>query len=239
MQQNGDSIDFAWVQQGILRGLESSGMNPHHLQALQEKVRAISERLESFRTRRAEMGNSGRFSLKGLQDAEQEEAAKVAGELKRLMDSTHLENNLRQKRQALQKGRTSDANELLTEIRGLREDIRVNSTMNSIAAMNIPFTDTLRYEQLYRDALAAGDFITARALEEWPIKSPISPELRQQGQRQRADALDPLLSKEIRELETLHEQFTRITRDALQELPLQDDPIARMAAGELESREGQ
>jgi hypothetical protein len=241
MQQNGDTLDFSWVQSRILQSLEAQGMNPDHLEALRQKVRGINELLESFRAKRKEMGDSGRYSAKGLEEAAAELAANVAGEIKRLMDDTHLRNNLAQKRAKLQASPPGDTTQrLLDAINGLREDLRVQSTQYSIQALGIAPNDSVQFHLLYQEALERNDIITQRALEEWPIRSPISDALRQQGQRQREMARDPLLSREIQDLETLHEQFTRITKDALQELPLPSrDPLEAMARGESDAREGQ
>jgi hypothetical protein len=117
--------------------------------------------------------------------------------------------------------------------------LKVQSAQWAISGLGIQADDQLRFEMLYREALERGDVVVQRAVEEWPLRSPISAELRQQGQRARDAAKDPLLAKEIADLEALHAQRQRVLKDALAELPLEPvDEIARMAAGESVIGEG-
>jgi hypothetical protein len=187
-QNNGDVGDFGWVQRKILEGLTRDGANPDHLAVLGEKIAAIELHLQTFRTKRRQLGDSGKYTRQGLEEAARELAAPIAGEIKRLLDTTHLKNNLAQKRTKLQPPATGD----------MADRIIAHFTM-------------MELRTIYQ---AQGVNIA-------------------QGQQQRQATLNPMLAKEVRELETLHEQFQRITKDALQELPLPTpDPIAEVAAGQ-------
>jgi hypothetical protein len=233
---NGNVGDFGWVQSKILEGLIRDGFNLDFVESLREKIAAIEMHLQAFRATRQQLGDSGKYTPQGLVEAERELAAPVAGEIRRLMDAAHLKNNLVQKRAKLQPPATGD---MADRIIAAFEVMEIRTLFQPMILLSNPQTggvtvDTIKADQLYRDAMQRGDLRAMAALEGWPLGSPVSAELIAQGQQQRHEATNPLLAKEIRELETLHEQFQRITQDALAELPLpQDDPIAVIARGEI------
>jgi hypothetical protein len=241
VESNGDIASFGWVQGRILQSMASDGtLNPDHAAGLAKDISAIESLLQGYRARRKQLGDSGKYTAAGLREAEAELAAPVIAEIRKILDPRHLDNNIAQKRRALQAGPPGDpTQQLLHEIRALREDIAVQNTQYAIQAMKLA-DDPLKAEMLYKEALAGHDHLTQKALERWPLRSPISDELRRQGEAQRESAGNPLLAAEVRELEALRTERQRVLRDALQELPLpQPDPIAEMAAGGSVGGEGQ
>jgi hypothetical protein len=226
MEGNGNASDFAWIQHQILQALLRDGANPDHIEGLSQKVAAVEGLLAGFRAKRRQLGDSGRYTAEGLKQAELELATPIAGEIKRLLDTAHLQNNLNQKRGGLQLGATGDMADriirhfTLMELRTIyqAQGVNDNPTLATVA---------------YQEAMRRDDHLAMEALEGWPLSCPVPAGLIAQGQQQRQASLNPVLAKEVRELETLHEQYQRITRDALQELPLPKvDVTAQIAAGQ-------
>jgi hypothetical protein len=225
-QSNGDVGDFGWVQRAILDGLIRSGANPDHVEGLRQKVAAVEGLLEGFRSKRRQLGDSGRFTAEGLKQAELELAAPIAGEITRLLDTGHLRVNLNQKRAKLQPAAAGDVADRIIRHFTMME---LRTIFQAQGVTGDPIQASIAYQQ----AMRRDDHLAMEALESWPLGSPVPADLIAQGQRQRQASLNPVLAKEVQELEVLHEQYQRLTRDALGELPLsQPDPIAQLAAGQ-------
>jgi hypothetical protein len=231
MEENGrpgEVFDLAYRH--TLQALQADGMDPGHLEGLKSKIGAMSEVLRQFRAERQKLGDSGRFTMAGLMEAERELAAKFAGEIKRLGDTAHLAGNIKQHEAKLTPApKGSDVQQLLQywrlmEVRGYLGQ--------AIAA------DPLQAEVIYRDALAKGQHEILEALETWPIKSPVSAELISQGQQARLEARDPVVAAQLRSLRTLQQVMESAARDAISELPLGQDALQQLASGEATTSEG-
>jgi hypothetical protein len=233
-QRNGDVGDFGWVQRKILEGLTREGANPDHLAVLGEKIAAIETHLQAFGAKRRQLGDSGKYTRQGLEEAERELAAPVAGEIRKLMDDTHLRNNILQTERELANTTKSDPTEALVNF--WREmEYRTIFQQMGVAG------DPIKANLAYREALAKGDVLAMQALENWPLGSPVDDAaLLAQGRQARDAARNPIAAKKLSELRQLQAAMSRVARDALQELPLQQaDPIAAMARGESVSAEGE
>jgi hypothetical protein len=227
--QPGELFDLSYNH--ILQGLQAEGLNPDLLQGLREKVSAISGLLQTFRAKRREAGDSGKFSAAGLLQVEAELASRIAGEIKRVADTGHLQGNIAQHNAKLQRKPQSDATERL--IATLRHQ-EIRYTVQALIG-NDPF----KADELYRDAMRENNVELMEALEGWPLRSPVSPELIVQGRAQRDAAVDPVAAKARDELLTLKHMLESAGRDAIAELPLtQADQLQQLAAGEAVGREG-
>jgi hypothetical protein len=226
-QSNGDIGDFGWVQRKILEGMTREGANPDHLAMLGEKIAAIETHLEAFRAMRKRLGDSGKYTAAGLREAERELAAPIAGEIKKLMDDTHLRNNILQTERELANTTKPDPTEALVNFWREMEYRTIYQQMG-IAG------DPIKANLAYREALARGDVLAMQSLENWPLGSPVNDaELIAQGREARDMARNPLAAKKLSELRQLQEAMSRVARDALQELPLPaPDPIAQAAGHE-------
>jgi hypothetical protein len=79
-----------------------------------------------------------------------------------------------------------------------------------------------------------------QALENWPLGSPVDDaELLTQGRQARDAARNPIAAKKLDELRQLQAAMSRVARDALHELPLEQvDPLQQLARGEGASEGG-
>jgi hypothetical protein len=226
-QSNGDIGDFGWVQRKILEGLTREGANPDHISALGEKIAAIETHLQTFQTKRRQLGDSGRFTRQGLEEAERELAAPVAGEIRKLMDDTHLRNNILQVERESANTTKPDPTEALVNF---WKEMEIRTVYQALGIVGDPVKANLAY----REALSRQDHLAMQALENWPLGSPVDDaELIAQGREARDAARNPIAAKKLGELRQLQAAMARVAKDALQELPLaQADPIAAQAAGQ-------
>jgi hypothetical protein len=228
MEGNGtrDIGSFAWVHTKILEGLEASGMNPDHVEALRQKVAGMTQALQEFRAKCQALEASRKYSAQGLADAAVEEAAKAAGVIRRVGDNRYLLDNIRQTEAQLTPAKPDPAESLL----GFWRQMEIRSTL---AAQGTGPEDPLKAEFAYRAALERGDHDTLLALEGWPLGSPVSPGLISQGQQQRDAHRNPIAAAKLHDLQALQEAMAQAVHDALAELPLStDDPMARQAGAE-------
>jgi hypothetical protein len=225
-QSNWD-IDFGWVQRKILEGLTRDGANPDHLAMLGEKIAAIEAHLQAFRAKRRQLGDSGKYTRQGLEEAERELAAPIAGEIRKLMDDTHLRNNILQTGRELANTTKPDPAETLMHFWKEMEIRTVYQAMGIVG-------DPLKANLAYREALSRQDHLAMQALENWPLGLPVDDAaLIAQGREARDAARNPIAAKKLSELRQLQVAMSQIAKDALQELPLPSpDPIAEVAAGQ-------
>jgi hypothetical protein len=209
-----------------LRALEASGMQADYLKSLQEKLQGMGEVLRKYRAKRRALGDSGRYTAHGLEEAAADEAAKAAGELRRIGEMSGLLDNLRQVEEQLKPQAKADPTEALLSF---WRQMEIRSTL---VGQGISPADPIMADMTYRAALERGDSDTMQALEGWPLKCPVSPELVAQGQQQRAAALNPVAAQRRDQLAHFRDTLAQSVADALRELPLaQPDPIAAMAQG--------
>jgi hypothetical protein len=233
MQLNGspDDSEFELTYRAVLRSLEADGsMDAGHLAGLRQKIGAMAEVLGQFRQQRKKLGDSGRFTMAGLMDAERELAVKFAGELRRLGDTARLRDNIKQHEAKLTPApKGNDTQQLLVYWRLME----VRGYLGQAIA-----SDPLQAEAIYRAALAEGQHEILEALETWPIKSPVSAELIAEGQQLRMEARDPALAAQLRSLRTLQQIIESAVKDAISELPLGQDALQQLASGEATTSEG-
>jgi hypothetical protein len=222
----GELDSFEWVWHRRLLALEARGGNPDHLANLRQKVAGITAALQEFRTQRKALGDSGTYTAQGLADKAAEEAAKAAGVIQRICDSTYLREHIRQTQAQLKPQGKADPTEALL---GFWKQMEIRSTL---ANQGIGPDDPLKANIAYRDALERGDHETLLALEGWPLGSPVDAALIQEGQAQRQTAVNPIAAAKLHELTQLQEHLARAVKDALQELPLASpDPLVARASG--------
>jgi hypothetical protein len=224
---NGNVGDFGWVQSKILEGLIRDGFNLDFVESLREKIAAIEMHVQAFRATRQQLGDSGKYTPQGLVEAERELAVPVAGEIRKLMDDTHLRNNILQTERELNSTTKPDPTEALVNFWREMEYRTIYQQMGIVG-------DPIKANLAYREALAKGDVLAMRSLENWPLGSPVDDvALLAQGREARDMARNPLAAKKLSELRQLQEAMARVARDALQELPLaQPDPLEQLARGE-------
>jgi hypothetical protein len=194
MEDNTDT--FLFVQPQVIRGLEADGLDPDYVGGLRDKVAGVSQVLQAFHRQRRQLGDSGKYTRQGLEEAERELAAKASGEITRLLDTslTHVSNNIKQVEQALKPQGKPD---VMSELLSLWKQMEIRQVLLAQGVAD----DPLRAETVYRDALAQGDFLCAEALEGWPLGCPIRNEsLLAQGCQAREVALNPLAGKQRAEL---------------------------------------
>jgi hypothetical protein len=218
-QQPGEAFDLTYAH--LMQGLQAEGLNPDLLQGLREKVSAISGLLQTFRAKRREAGDSGKYSRDGLLQVEAELASRIAGEIRRVADVSHLANNIRQHEEKLRPKPIGDATErLIATLR--QQEIR-------FSIQGLIGNDALKANELYMTAMAEHNVEVMESLEGWPLRSPVSPELIVQGRAQRAAAVDPVAAKARDELVMLKRTLEAAARDAISELPLaQADQLQHM-----------
>jgi hypothetical protein len=225
----GEQFDLSYHH--VVQAHEADGMDPGHLDGLKSKIGAMAEVLRRFRAERQTLGDSGKYTMAGLMDAERELAATFAGEIKRLGDVSGLKDNIRQHEAKLKPQPTGDATErLIATLR--QQEIRY-------AIQGMVGTDPLKVGEIYREALRDGNLEIMTAIEHWPLRCPVAAELMAEGQQARLEARDPVVAAQLRSLRTLQQTIERAVKDAISELPLaQADQLQQLAAGESESREG-
>jgi hypothetical protein len=185
-----------------------------------------------------EMAASGKYIPQGLQAEERSLAATTAGQMRRTLDATHIQNNLLVARAQLTPTVEGDPS---TRLLRFWQQMEVRATLERTGLTLIdPVTgslryDTLKFRALYEDALLRRDGLMQEALEQWPIlgsQHPLDEELRAEGRAQRQRARDPIAAARLAELERLHEAYESTLADALQELPREViDPLLEMAQG--------
>jgi hypothetical protein len=228
-RSNGDRDDFGWVQGEIIRGLRAEGFHADHLSILETKTTAISDAIRAFHDQRQALAASGRYSARGLSEVLQDLAVRTAADVRRLLDDTHLKNNIKQVRDTL-KPVKMDPMESLTRLWRLMEIRQL------YASEGLATGDTIKGRQAFYEAQAAGDVDAMEALSTWPRQGVLPPELKAEVRRVQEEARDPLTAQKLRDLEALQAQWDRLKRDALQALPLpQADPVAEVARGEASS----
>lgn len=208
-------------------------MDPKAVEGLRNRGQVVAAALAEFRAKRQALGDSGKFTRQGLEDAIGEIAAATAGIIRRTMDDSSLRDKIGQHKQRLATTTKADpTTELVNfwkrmELRSLYDRQGLTIIDPATGSMRI---DRLKADQFYRDALAKGDALAMEALEEWPTGSPVDAALVQQGQAQRLKALDPVVAQKLEGLEVLEDAMQNTLRDGLNELPkVIDDLIARQA----------
>ena len=233
-ESNGELGGFAWLHTKRLEALRARGLHPEALKGLQACGATVAAALADYRTKRHEAGSSGKFSAQGLRDLEGELAATASGDIRRALDDTHLRENMAQTKAKLAPKVADPTVALLGfwQRMELRSTFAAGLTYQDATTGQLRY-DSLKFDDLYRSALAAGNQTLCQALEEWPTvngQCPVEAQLVQQGQAQRLRAVDPVAAKALDEQETIQRAMEAMRRDALQELPLPaDDPIAAMA----------
>ena len=209
-------------------------MNPDALNGLQDRGATVAAALADYRAKRQEAGSSGKSSAQGLRDLEGELAATASGEIRRALDDTHLRQNIAQTKAKLAPKVADPTVALLGfwQRMELRSTFAAGLTYQDATTGQVRY-DTVKFNDLYRSALTAGNQTLCQALEEWPTvngQCPVEAQLVQHGQAQRLRATDPVAAKALDEQETIQQAMEAMRRDALQELPrVIADPIAEMA----------
>jgi hypothetical protein len=223
---NGD-YGFSWLLAKRLEHLDAIGLAPEAIQGLRNRGQEVARALLAFRTQAESLRSSGKFTPSGLQQELLTLGATAAGQITRSLDVTHLLNHLRQHQERLRATGRPDGEA------GIIRFLQQQEIRAFLVAQGVSKADPLVSNQVYRQAVSAGDVLTQEAMESWPLGLNLDAELVAEGQSQRQQAADPITAAKVREAESLLRAYQQSLKDALQELPPAeaDDPIARQAAG--------
>ena len=232
-QGNGDFVgeigSFSWLWHRRLQMLEADGGNVDDLRNLREKVLSLDGLLYGFHSHHKSLAESGRYTAAGLADEVAGKASDTAGAIRRLCDSTLIDQAIVKTSAKLQAKAAADPIDRLLHLMQMQE---IRSELQS---RGITGGDTLSGDVAYREAASRKDYVTMQAMEEWPLQSPVSESLIVEGRAMRLGSVDPIAARKLSEEQTFKESLQQAEHDALLELrdflPV-DDPIARQAQGE-------
>jgi hypothetical protein len=138
-----------------------------------------------------------------------------------------LDEDIKRTTSKLQAKGTPDATERLFKL------LQQQEIRTELLSRGVTGDDTLVADNAYRDAMSRNDHLAMEALENWPLGSPVSPDLIAQGQTARYGTIDPVAAQKLEELQSFKQALTDVERDALGELPLMSqDEISRLAGPE-------
>ena len=243
MEHNGNGHEpgsFEWLLSARLRSYGASGASPDDLETLKSRGAAMAAVLEEFRSKRRQLGDSGRFTQQGLREALGELAAAAKGKILHEQDGSILAKQIQQLEQKLATPTPVEKDDRLLNYWKQMEIMatydRMGLTLVDPVAGTVRY-DTVRADQLYRQSLERGEDTAMLALEGWPGGSPVSPDLIERGKRQRMLAKDPVLAGQLTEAIRFQEVWSETVSDALAELREHlpaDDVVARQASGQAD-----